>query len=104
MPESKDPIVYRFTGPPGSGLTGIPARSLRQSDVDAMDADQKRLLQDHVEAEHLKEHFYKAVEAPDKAADKAADKAPEKASEKAPDKAGAKAADQQKGDGEHVAR
>jgi hypothetical protein len=103
MPESKDPIVYRYSGADGESLTGIPARSLRQSDLDAMDADQKKLLTDHAEAEHLPRHIYHAVDAPEKAkAEKAAEaKAP---AEKAPEppasqnKLGAKAADQQKGD------
>jgi hypothetical protein len=83
MPESKDPIVYRFTGADGESLTGIPGRSLRQSDVDAMDDDQKKLLKAHVEAEHLASHVFKAVDREEPA--------------KAP--AAAKAADQKKGDG-----
>ena len=62
MPKTDDPIVYRFTGSPGESLTGIPGRSLRQSDVDAMDADQKKLLKAHLDADHLPAHIYKAVE------------------------------------------
>lgn len=86
MPESKDPIVYRFVGAPGSGLSRIPGHHLRQSDIDAMDADQKKTLKDHVEADYLLDHVFKAVgvDAP-------------AAAEKTP--AAAKAADQKKGDG-----
>ena len=101
MPDSTDPIVYRYSGADGESLTGIPARSLRQSDLDAMDADQKRLVKAHAEAEHLPRHIYHAVEAPEKAPERA----PDKAADKAPDvpasqnKLGARAADQKKGDG-----
>jgi hypothetical protein len=86
MPESKDPIVYRFTGADGESLTGIPGRSLRQSDMDAMDDDQKKLLKAHVEAEHLSKHVYSVVESAG-------------AAEPAKAPAAAKAADQKKGDG-----
>jgi hypothetical protein len=91
MPESKDPIVYRYSGADGESLTGIPARSLRQSDLDAMDADSKKLLKAHVEADYLPRHVFRAVDAEPAAESKAPDKAPATAA--------AKAADQRKGDG-----
>jgi hypothetical protein len=85
MPESKDPIVYRYSGAEGESLTGIPARSLRQSDLDAMDDDQKKLLKAHVEAEYLSRHVFRPVES-----------AEEPTREASQSKAGAKAADQKK--------
>ena len=101
MPDSKDPIVYRYSGANGESLTGIPARSLRQSDVDALDADQKRLLKAHLEADHLPHKVYRSVDADaPKAAPKAADEAKAPAKEAPAPAKDAKAADQQKkGDG-----
>ena len=90
MPKTDDPIVYRYTGHDGESLTGIPGRSLRQSDVDAMDAEQKKLLKAHLAGEHR--HIYSDAEAP-----AAAEKAPEPTASQ--NKLGTKAADQKKGDG-----
>lgn len=58
-----DPIVYRYTGDAdqGEGLTGIPGRSLHQSDVDGLDADAKARLKAHLAGEHR--HIYRVVEA-----------------------------------------
>lgn len=62
MPKNADdPKVYEFTGAPGESLTRIPGHDLRQSDVDAFDDDQKATLKNHLDADHLTSHVFKAV-------------------------------------------